>query len=391
MLHLASTLFYNTSPQTWFVSREARQLVARTGLEAETSAELHLLEGLFVHWCIRHGTMRPQAFRTIFLHFLLVRESVQRRAAAYHFVARRMKGCPHMLVLSRRLNEKVLFPGIDTAVQIVAIKAGVVRLGIAAPPDVTVLREELQDQAAEWKKPTNKQPANHNAAVTLDKLFPQLCDRLKVTRVGLGLLQLQLDAGLSQDAKATLTRIQEDFQLLCRGVEGELEPVLAPPTAARKARKALVVEDNHNERELLAGFLRMSGLDVDTASDGSDALDFLHTRGRPDVVLLDLGLPGTDGPSTVREIRRDPANTGLKIFAVTGYSPDDFDIERGPTGIDRWFQKPLSPNALLDTLTQDLDNSPSCIRSSTGMAPMTRVDRISIRSSKEGTILPGTP
>jgi two-component system, OmpR family, response regulator len=262
-----------------------------------------------------------------------------------------------MLVLSRRLNEKVLFPGFDTTVEIVAIKSGVVRLGIAAPPDVPVLREELQDRTAEWKQPTMNQPADRTAEVTLDKLYHQMRDRLKVTRVGLGLLHLQLDARLTEDAKATLTSIQEDFQLLCHGLEGELESVPAPPTAARKTRKALVVEDNHNERELLAGFLRMSGLDVDTASDGSDALDYLHSRGRPDVVLLDLGLPRIDGPSTVREIRRNPANNGLKIFAVTGYSPDDFDLERGPAGIDRWFQKPISPNALLDTLTQDLDNS----------------------------------
>ena len=48
-----------------------------------------------------------------------------------------------MLVLSRRLNEKVVLPGLGVTLQVVSAKAGVVRLGIEAPPDVAVLREEL--------------------------------------------------------------------------------------------------------------------------------------------------------------------------------------------------------------------------------------------------------
>ncbi len=48
-----------------------------------------------------------------------------------------------MLVLSRRLSEKIMLPGLNVTVQVVAVKNGVVRLGIEAPPDVRVLREEL--------------------------------------------------------------------------------------------------------------------------------------------------------------------------------------------------------------------------------------------------------
>ena len=51
-----------------------------------------------------------------------------------------------------------------------------------------------------------------------------------------------------------------------------------------------------------------------------------------------MGLPRVDGPTAVREIRRNPAYAGLKIFAVTGRSPEEFDLERGPGGIDAWFQ-----------------------------------------------------
>ena len=51
-----------------------------------------------------------------------------------------------MLVLSRRLHEKILFPGLNITVQVVAIKPGVIRIGIEAPPDVRIVREEILEQ-----------------------------------------------------------------------------------------------------------------------------------------------------------------------------------------------------------------------------------------------------
>src|SRR5262249_1097499 len=104
--------------------------------------------------------------------------------------------------------------------------------------------------------------------------------------------------------------------------------------------------------------LRRSGLQVDTAGDGADALDYLRSRGRPDVVLLDMGLPRGGGPTTVREIRRDPTCAGLKIFGGTGDAPGEFDLHQGPAGGDRWFQKPVDPSVLLHDLTELLAPCP---------------------------------
>jgi carbon storage regulator CsrA len=191
-----------------------------------------------------------------------------------------------MLVLSRKLHQKILFPGMNTTVQVVSIKHGVVRLGIEAPPDVIVLREELQ------------------------------------------LVQQQLEGS------------------------GE-QPPRQPPASTSKV-KALLVEDNPNERELLAIFLRLAGVDVDMAGDGADALDYLRGGQRPDVVLLDMGMPRCDGPTTVREIRRDPTFGGLKIIAVAGRPEEDFNLGRGSAGVDRWFQKPVNPGLLLRCLNQEL-------------------------------------
>jgi CheY-like chemotaxis protein len=186
-------------------------------------------------------------------------------------------------------------------------------------------------------------------------LGSQLLERLKATGTGLGLLRLQLDAGRPDESMRILTDVQHDFQLVLLGLEGELDA--APPhpaRAPRKLQKALLVEDNSNERELLAGFLRHSGLEVDTAGDGADALDYLGTHGRPDVILLDMGLPRVDGPTMVQRIRSNPELAGLKIFGVSGHLPEEFNLERGPRGIDRWFHKPVDPTVLLRDLAEEL-------------------------------------
>jgi CheY-like chemotaxis protein len=179
--------------------------------------------------------------------------------------------------------------------------------------------------------------------------------------VGLALLSLELDTGLIEDAKATLIQIRDDLRLLRLGLAGESENTPPKPSnGAHGPPKALLVEDDCNQRELLAALLRQSGMNVDTASDGSDALDYLRTHDKPDVVLLDMGLPHVDGPTMVRAIRRDPAFAGLKVFGVTGHRPEEFGLDQGPAGIDRWFRKPLDLNILLEHLTQDRDGPFCC-------------------------------
>jgi len=260
-----------------------------------------------------------------------------------------------MLVLSRKLKQKIVLPALNIAVQVVEFRHGQVRLGIEAPPEVTVLREEVLNRSGVWQAQTAGTPSAAADKNALPDFGQQLRDRLRNTGMSLGLLRLLLDAGQTEEAKATLAQIQDDFQLLRRGVEGEMEcPASKPPVPAPKHPSALLVEDDRNERELLAGFLRQAGLQVDTAGDGSDALDYLRSHDRPDVVLLDMGLPRVDGPTTVREIRRNPAFAGLKIIGVTGRLLEEFNLELGPRGIDGWFQKPLDPTELLHHLNEGL-------------------------------------
>jgi carbon storage regulator CsrA len=257
-----------------------------------------------------------------------------------------------MLVLSRRLDEKFLIPSIDATIQVLSIKAGVVRLGIQAPPSVTVLRAELQArQTAAPATAPKSDPHQQHRKHLIDK-------RLEVARVGMAALERSLRAGRTQEAQVILARLTEDMDMLRQRLASEGEPGAARPLSpCPSIHSALLVEDNANERQLLAYFLRNAGIEVATAGDGHDALDYLHRAPRPDVVLLDMGLPRCDGATMVRTLRKNPAYAGLKIFAVSGHHPDEYGLPTGSDGVDGWFHKPIDPADLLRGVNQELAQS----------------------------------
>jgi carbon storage regulator CsrA len=265
-----------------------------------------------------------------------------------------------MLVLSRKVNEAVVFPEIPATVRVVAIKGAAVRLGIEAPPNVEVWREELADAARRAAAAAAAPGAQDPGRLRSHGLERLLEKRLSIASRGLALLREQLKGDLSLDALLTLDEVEEEIEQLRERVHGEIgEPAPRPERRPARKPRALLVEDNPQERELLALFLRSEGLDVDTAGDGCDALDYLTARGRPDCVLLDMGLPRLDGPSAVRAIRQNPECAGLKIFAVSGHAADEYNLAVGPAGVDRWFQKPVDPFTLVRDLTRELEDLPA--------------------------------
>lgn len=247
-----------------------------------------------------------------------------------------------MLVLSRGQTDKIIFPNLDITVEILRITGNKVRVGINAPKDVCVLRHELAD----------KHFGKDESSPTM-QLRHAFRNRLNTANLALHLLQRQLDAGLTEEAETTLQHALRELDTLNETVGGTA--AAKPKTEHNQpAFRALLVEDDANESELLAGYLKMSGFDVDRAGDGLQALIYLSRHRSPDIVLLDMKMPRLDGPKTVSSIRGNPNYQDVKIFAVSGTPQAQCGVPTGPQGVDRWFSKPINPQELVNEMTHDL-------------------------------------
>jgi signal transduction histidine kinase len=121
-----------------------------------------------------------------------------------------------------------------------------------------------------------------------------------------------------------------------------------PDTVAEQQRglHILVVDDNVDAADSLSILLEMSGHKVRTAFDGPGALAECRIR-QPDVVLLDIGLPGMDGYEVARRLKRIPAMSDSLLIAITGYGQAD-DIARSKNaGFDHHLVKPVKPEHLM--------------------------------------------
>jgi excisionase family DNA binding protein len=112
-------------------------------------------------------------------------------------------------------------------------------------------------------------------------------------------------------------------------------------------RKVLIVDDEPSIRELLSEHLstRTSPYEVSTAADGFEAGRLVATF-RPDVVLLDLRMPGVDGFQICRTIKADPDTLNIVVIAMTGYYSPETEARVLECGAVRCFAKPLDPTTL---------------------------------------------
>ena len=117
------------------------------------------------------------------------------------------------------------------------------------------------------------------------------------------------------------------------------------------ARRVLVVDDNVASAQSMATVLKLAGYNVQVAHDGALALEAVRTF-RPEVVLMDIGLPGLDGYEVARQIRQDhELETGISLLvAVTGYAEDEARRRSHEAGFDHHFVKPVDPDSVLALL-----------------------------------------
>jgi signal transduction histidine kinase len=144
-------------------------------------------------------------------------------------------------------------------------------------------------------------------------------------------------AGLGRGATFTirLPRVPEPARLAAVG----------QTHVPRRPLRVLVVEDNRDVRDMLRLQLEMDGYEVEEAADGQAAVRMAAGM-KPDVALVDIGLPILDGYEVARRIRMAPEGRTIRLIAVTGYAQPD-DVERAKrAGFDQHLAKPLDPTKL---------------------------------------------
>lgn len=254
-----------------------------------------------------------------------------------------------MLVLSRQKNQRINFPGLGISVEILGIQGNKVRVGVEAPMQVRVLRDEIQDfeEGAPAEKPhliQLPQGLRHELRNTLNELGLMLHVYRK--KAELNGEVASIDGG--KVFEAVLSRIEglNQHGLLSRS--GAVVRGGDSPSDPRG--DTLVVDDDANERELLAGFLRMCNYKVRTAADGVEALDVLQNQPLPKAIVLDMTMPRCDGVTLLRKIRAFDAWDPIHVFIVSGKSPKECGV--GPSdGFTHWFQKPLDPRLIVEKMT----------------------------------------
>ena len=117
-------------------------------------------------------------------------------------------------------------------------------------------------------------------------------------------------------------------------------------------RRILIVEDHPTMREAMRLVLEGEGFAIEEAADGETALAEILAS-PPDLLFLDLNIPGTSGTGVLEAVRADPAFADVRVIVVTA-AGEEGRAEALRLGADEYFTKPFSPTALLRTVERVL-------------------------------------
>jgi CheY-like chemotaxis protein len=119
-----------------------------------------------------------------------------------------------------------------------------------------------------------------------------------------------------------------------------------------QAARILIVEDHPTMREAMRLVLEGEGFEIDEAADGLSALERIR-QDVPDLVFLDLHIPGTSGAEVLSAVKADPATAGVRVIVVTA-DGEEGRVPAMAMGADEYFTKPFSPITLLKTVERVL-------------------------------------
>lgn len=304
-----------------------------------------LLEDVLDFSELKGGRVRPRArpFRPVAMLDSLIEERMG-MAAEKGLRLERAPGAEELWVeadehLLRRLVDKLLVNAIAFT------SRGHVRL--LAEHEAGTLAIRVQD--------TGKGIAEEDRARIFD-VFQQ-ADTTRTRRVdgaGLG-LSIARDIARVMDGELALERTGPEGSTFRVTIPAPLAeaPADARPVAARRA---LVAEDNRANRLLISRMLEQTGLDVEFAEDGEEAVSKFRAAA-PDVVLMDVSMPGKDGIEATREIREIERREGrhrCPIVAVTANAGEADRRRCLDSGMDAFLPKPIRKARLVQTLQQVL-------------------------------------
>lgn len=185
-------------------------------------------------------------------------------------------------------------------------------------------------------------------------LFVQGTRTLERAQGGLGVgLALVRQLAVMHGGRVTVysqgTGLGSCFELRLPLIEAPEVSDHAPEPASATRQNVLLIEDNDDGREMMAMMLESQQYQVATAADGYDGLR-KAAAARPDVALVDIGLPGIDGYEVARRMRADPSTRGVRLIALTGYGQENDRAMALDAGFDAHLVKPVEMHRLIEVL-----------------------------------------
>jgi PAS domain S-box-containing protein len=161
------------------------------------------------------------------------------------------------------------------------------------------------------------------------------------------------------------------------------QPSLTQSPCAGFSRRVLVIEDNRDAREMFRMMLELAGHEVLEAEEGLTGLELLKAT-RPDVAVIDVGLPGLNGYEIARRFREEPDAERVMLVALTGYGTPEAVERSRQAGFDHHLIKPVNAEALQEIMRGGADGAPGAGAGSGVVSPNGAAGPMSAAASGNG-------